>query len=294
VSFLMQLPDGIGNLQALEELSMINLSSQSVKFIQGLSDLTNLKVLAIIWTDATEVRDVEKEKACISSLTKLFTRLRQLHVWEWPDATLSFMSLCVGTPPPLQRLVLGNHLSAVPHQISSLLNLTHLRIELWGEVSKEGINILASLPILVSLTVRLLPGKEGESSSLPILGIFHPRYAINSEGFQRLVKFTVRCALETAVALEFEPGAMPKLQRLKLLLPAWCQFKYGDGGLVLGLQNLAGLKYVDLCTNCTAATSDEVDSLEDDIRGVAGVHHNRPIVQVKRTHQDWMAPRVQP
>jgi hypothetical protein len=294
VGFWVQLPDGIGNLQALEELSTISLSFQSVKFIQGLSDLTNLKVLAIVWTDATEVRDVEgheKEKACISSLTKLFTRLRQFSVVGCPDATLSFMSLCVGSPPPLQRLVLGN-LSAVPHQISSLLNLTHLRIGLRGEVSQERINILASLPILVSLTVFLFPGNEGESSSLPILGIFHPRYAINSEGFQRLVKFTLDCALETA--LEFEPGAMPKLQRLELLLPARCQFKYGDGGLVLGLQNLAGLKYVNVYIDCKAATSDEVDSLEDDIRGVAGVHHNRPIVQVERMNQDWMAPRVQP
>ncbi|PUZ44237.1 hypothetical protein GQ55_8G074000 [Panicum hallii var. hallii] len=292
VGFWVQLPDGIGNLQALEELSAISLSLQSVKFIQGLSDLTNLKVLAIFWTYAPEVRDVEvheKDKACISSLTKLFTRLRHLRVFEWPYATLSFMSLCVGTPPPLQKLVLRGNLSAVPHQISSLLNLTHLRIELWGEVSKEGIDILASLPILVSLSVFLRPGNEGESSSLPILGIFHPRYAINSEGFQRLVKFTFRCWCEAA--LEFEPGAMPKLQRLKLRLPARCQFKYGDGGLVLGLQNLAGLKYVRLYIDCKAATSNEVDSLEDDIRGVAGVHHNRPIVQVERIFDELL---VQP
>jgi len=89
--------------------------------------------------------------------------------------------------------------------------------------------------------------------------------------------------------LEFEPGAMPKLQRLKLRLLARCQFKYGDGGLVLGLQNLAGLKYVALSINCIAATVDEVESLEDDIRGAAGVHHNRPIVQVERMFQDLMA-----
>ncbi|PUZ44269.1 hypothetical protein GQ55_8G076700 [Panicum hallii var. hallii] len=278
-----QLPDGIGNLQALEELSTIGLRFQSVKFIQGLSDLTNLKVLAIVWMYATEVEG--HEKACISSLTKLFTRLRQFSVEGRHDATFSFISLCVGTPPPLQRLVVGN-LSAVPHQISSLLNLTHLRIGLWDEVSQEGINILASLPILVSLTVFLFPGDEGESSSLPILGIFHPRHAIKSQGFQSLVKFSFRCWCETA--LEFEPGAMPKLQRLKLAVPARCQFKYGDGGLVLWLQNLAGLKYVGLRINCDAATSDEVNSLEDGIRGVAGVHHNRPIVQVEKMHQQWM------
>ena len=92
-----------------------------------------------------------------------------------------------------------------------------------------------------------------------------------------------------SAGLEFEPGAMPKLQRLKLQLLARCQFKYGDGGLVLGLQNLAGLKYVDLSIDCDAATADEVDSLEDDIRGAACLHHNRPIVQVERWYQDSMA-----
>ncbi|KAG2561243.1 hypothetical protein PVAP13_8KG209300 [Panicum virgatum] len=279
-----QLPDGIGNLQALEELSMIELGFQSVKFMQGLGDLINLKVLRICWYRDTVVRDVEgHKKACISSLTKLFTRLRQLSVVGWPDATFPLMSLCVGTPPPLQRLVLSiwNKSSAVPHQISSLLNLTRLYIGLSGEVSKEGINILASLPILLSLTV-FLDDKEGDS------GVFHPRHAINSQGFQRLVKFTFRCWSEAA--LEFEPGAMPKLQMLKLQpLPARCQFKYGDGGLLLGLQNLAGLKHVALSINCKAATADEVDSLEDDMRGAAGLHRNRPIVQVERLYQYSLA-----
>ena len=181
----------------------------------------------------------------------------------WPAATFPFMS------------------SAVPHQISSLLNLTHLDIGLHGEVSKEGINILASLPILSALTVTLFDDKEGDSA------IFHPRHAIRSQGSQLLVKFTFLCWSEAA--LEFEPGAMPKLQRLKLLLLARCQFKYGDGGLVLGLQNLAGLKYVHFRIDCGAATADEVDSLEDDIRGAAGVHHNRPIVQVERWYQGSMA-----
>jgi len=169
----------------------------------------------------------------------------------------------------------------VPHQISSLVNLTRLKIGLCGEVSKEGINILTSLPILASLTISLLDDEEGESA------IFHPRHAINSQGFQRLVKFTFRCRSEAV--LEFEPGAMPKLQRLKLQLLARCQFKYGDGGLVLGLQNLAGLKYVHFRIDCGAATADEVDSLEDDIRGAACLHHNRPIVQVRRMYQDSMA-----
>ena len=52
------LPDGIGSLQALEELSRIDLGIQSVKFIQGLSDLTNLRILEIDWPYFTEFHDM--------------------------------------------------------------------------------------------------------------------------------------------------------------------------------------------------------------------------------------------
>jgi len=72
----LQQPDVIGSLQVLEELSRINLGIQSVKFIQGLDDLTNLKLLKIDWPYFTEFRDMEgHKKACISLLFKLFTRV---------------------------------------------------------------------------------------------------------------------------------------------------------------------------------------------------------------------------
>nr|CAB3489616.1 unnamed protein product [Digitaria exilis] len=80
------------------------------------------------------------------------------------------------------------------------------------------------------------------------------------------------------MALEFMPGAMPKLQRLKLELKAWCQFKYVDGGLVPGMQNLTGLRHLALRMNCDAATTDVVQALEDNIRDAADAHPNRPIL----------------
>ncbi|CAD6254225.1 unnamed protein product [Miscanthus lutarioriparius] len=227
-----RLPDGIGSLQALEEVSTINLGIQSLKFIQGLGDLTNLKLLKIDWSCSTELRDMEDHK--------------------------------------------------VGPQISSLVNLTRLRIFVHGEAGKEGINILASLPMLLSLTVTLSNDQDGDA------GILFARHAINRQGFQSLLKLNLRCWREAA--LEFEPEAMPKLQRLKLELRARCQFKFGEGGLVLGLQNLGlGLKHVAVVVVCYAAVADEVEALEDDIRGAAAVHPNRPILQIQRIHQDWMA-----
>ncbi|RCV29451.1 hypothetical protein SETIT_6G014600v2 [Setaria italica] len=276
-----KLPDGIGNLQALEELSLISLGFQTIKFIQGLGDLTNLKVLGIDWwyPYAVVVRHVDVEghkEACISSLSKLVTTLRELHVVQSArDDRLSFMASCGSTPPPLRRLVFHERRgpSVVPHQIiSSLVNLTRLSI---GLVSQEGINILASLPMLLSVTVRV----SGDS------GI---RYTISSQGFQCLVKFNFDCF--HGGALEFEPGAMPKLQRLMLCLEARGQFNFEQGGLVLGLQNLAGLRYVALRIHCSRATPDEVQDLEDDIRVAAGAHPNRPVLQlVAKIYQDYMA-----
>ncbi|CAD6343122.1 unnamed protein product [Miscanthus lutarioriparius] len=284
-----RLPDGIGSLQALEALSTINLGIQSVKFIQGLGDLTNLKLLKIDWPCSTELRDMEDHKeACISTLSRLFSHLRELRVWQSdPDATCSFMASCVPTPPPLRKLVLNTrYLNCMGPQISSLVNLSRLSIRVHGEAGKEGINILASLPMLLSLSVRLFNDKDGDS------GIVYPRNAINPQGFQRLLKFHFRCYWCDA-ALEFEPGAMPRLQRLMLELMARCQFKFGEGGLVLGLQNLAGLKHLAIDINCDAAVADEVEALENDIRDAAGVHPNSPMLHVRRLDQDIFSSMAQ-
>jgi hypothetical protein len=285
VNTRVKLPDEIGNMEALEELSTINLGFQTTKFTQGLGDLINLKVLRFYWKYSTKVHDdVEAHtKACISSLSKLVATLRELQVDGTPDATLSFMASCASPPPPLRRLVLTYiiGLSVVPHQIiSSLVNLTRLYIGLRG-VSQEGINILASLPMLLSLTVYFREDEKRDS------GILHSRPTISSHGFQRLIKFNFRCWHEAA--LEFEAGAMPKLQRLELRLMARGQFKYGEGGLVLGLQNLASLKHVALVFDWRVATPDEVEASEDDIRDAVGANPNHPILLVERNYQHLMA-----
>jgi hypothetical protein len=148
----------------------------------------------------------------------------------------------------------------------SLANLVRLRISVFGEVSQEGLEILASLPMLVSLTVRL---KDNHNSGI------NPRHAITSEGFRSLLKFSFGGDHEAA--LEFEAGAMAKVQRLKLELQARCQSKYGRG-LLVGLHNLASLRYVSASINCFRAIADDVGSLEDGIRGTAGSQEAIPTV----------------
>ncbi|CAL4888553.1 unnamed protein product [Urochloa decumbens] len=267
----LKLPDGIRNLQALEELSTIDLSRQSAKSIQGLGDRTNLRILRI--NNSAQVCDMEAQrKECISSFSKLLTSLESLYVHADHDFTLVLMAHC-GITPPVRRLVLfRSMLSTIPSQISSLVNLIRLRISV-REVSSEGIKVLASLPMLLSLTVWL----EYHSN------VLHPRCAIGRQGFQCLVKFNFFCCDEAA--LTFEAGAMPKLQRLKLTLIPCRQFMYGDGSLVLGLQNLASLKHITVHIDCFDAHVNEVEALEDDIKVATRVHSNRPILDIKRLDQ---------
>lgn len=276
VSWQVQLPNGIENLHALEELSMIGLGIQSVKLIQELGTLTNLRVLAVNWWYNNSLRDAEEhKKACVSSLSKLFMNLQELHVrGSHSDARLPFMASSFPSPPPLRKLVLRVcNFSSMGRQISSLVNLTRLRIAV-HEVSMEGINILARLPMLLSLNI-LLDEEEGDS------GILYPKHTIKRQGFHRLIKFTLHCRRETA--LEFEPGAMPKLQRLNLGLLPRCKLKYRQGGLVLGLQNLVGLKHVTVDITCDfSVADDEAEALEDDIRAAINAHPNYPTLQIQQ------------
>nr|TKW28814.1 hypothetical protein SEVIR_3G352900v2 [Setaria viridis] len=253
-----QLPEGIGNMQALEELSTIELGISSAKVIQELGDLTKLRFLIVFSYYTTEACDVEgHRKASVSTLSKLLMGLRTLYLAHDSVVATALMASCRSTP-----------------QMRSFVNLVRLRISVQGKVTKKGIEILASLPMLASLTVRLRYNGDN----------LHPRHSIRKQGFQSLLKFSFGGDQEAA--LEFEPGAMPKVQSLKVELQARCQFKYGQGGLVVGLQNLAALKHVNASINCFKAAEEEVQGSEDDIRGTSGTHPNHLTLVVKREHSD--------
>ncbi|KAK3164338.1 hypothetical protein QOZ80_1AG0016220 [Eleusine coracana subsp. coracana] len=242
-----KLPSGIGNLQALEELSSVGLHRASVECIHELGRLTKLKALEILGV----ARDVEgRREACISSLSKLVTRsLRSLQFTGGFGSGFmnSWIVSCGSTTAQLRKLVLNVKFDFIPSRIGSLVNLTRLNFGVRGEVGEEGIKTLASLPVLLSLTVSL---------HTDFSGVIHPKHVIGRQGFQHLLKFNFNCQYDGA--LEFEAGAMPKLQSLKLKLQARFQFKYGN---------------------------EEVDTLENGIRDAAKTLPNYPVCEITREDQ---------
>ncbi|XBJ07171.1 hypothetical protein VPH35_012733 [Triticum aestivum] len=252
------LPDGIGNLQCLEELSGINLCNASVRSVEGLGELTKLRALKIKWILGFDrVLDEEDHmRVCASTLSKLVANsLHSLHFTgiKSSDFLNSWVFPSGSSPPPLRRLFLegvGNFdFPAIPSQIRSLINLTRLSIRYVREMGEEGVNILGSLPMLLSLTILLLYTQRQSC-------------VISSQGFQRLVKLN----FHGETCLMFEPGAMPKLQRLKLVVFRWPE-QYNPG-----LLHLSSLKHVSIWN---WRRDRGVEDLMDEIRSV---HPNHPIL----------------
>ncbi|CAN6305656.1 unnamed protein product [Urochloa humidicola] len=265
----MQLPDGIQNLQALEVLSGINLET-SIQHSDGLRQLTKLRELKAYWVD----HGLNYESAVLAILELIGCSLQSLRIVGRGNIDDFTMLFFCPTTPHLQRLVLFDvYWTSIPSQIGSLLNLTRLRITV-SELNREGLYYIASLPRLLSLTIMLDCNVNFIDPP--------PMHVISSQGFQQLVKFNFSCDQEAA--LKFVAESMPRLQRLKLELMARGQFKYGQDGLVVGLHHLLGLKHLTVYISCQDAVAQEVNFLENDIRGAVSAHPNRPILVVHRNN----------
>lgn len=258
------LPDGIGDLQCLEELSRIDLCRASVRSLEGLGELTKLRALEITWGLFHDDGEEDRLRVCASSVFKLVANsLRSLHFTGFHNS--DFLNSWVfprgSSAPPIQRLVHNFEnfgFPAIPSQIRSLTNLTRLCLSDVREMGQEGVNILGSLPMLLSLTLRLGYG-------------IRQMHAISNQGFRRLVKLRFR----GETRLTFEAGAMPKLQRLKLVLTKSRQ--YSLGGFVQGLLHLSSLKHISIKVCCTTIYR-SVEDLMDEIRSTTRIHPNHPIL----------------
>ncbi|CAO2184759.1 unnamed protein product [Urochloa humidicola] len=158
-------------------------------------------------------------------------------------------------------------LPLVPHEIASLIALTHMHITV-EEVDAQGIRALGMLPYLVLLTLY------SESS---------PRFTVSSkDGFQRLKLFRYSCQCGGGMGLQFESGAMPQLRWI------WLDFnvqetmsKYGD--FDFGIQHLSGLVKVCATIDCkNTLTDSEVEDAEDYIRGQVSMNPNNPVLELNR------------
>ncbi|TVU02496.1 hypothetical protein EJB05_52003, partial [Eragrostis curvula] len=130
-----KLPVRIGNMQCLEELSYIRISSNCIKFAEELGLLRKLRHLGITVEDPCEMEDHGRRyrEALLSSIYQLGRHNLQSLSFDYrghEDFILdSSMGSCFAAEH-LQQLVIQKPLSRIPTWMSSLVNLIHLDLNI--------------------------------------------------------------------------------------------------------------------------------------------------------------------
>ncbi|CAO2175491.1 unnamed protein product [Urochloa humidicola] len=264
------LPNGIGNMTALEELSMLDASKNSPEVVQELGGLTKLKVLGIKCCGYNAVNDERNfKKSLVSSFSNLGERnLHSLRIETTERCSVDFLfdSLC---PHPCHKQRSSNSpiFTRLPKWISYLSVLTNLVIFM-EEVGGGDVDVLKDLPALRCLQIFTA---EYPQESL----------TISPNGFKCLEDFHFRPSMylknkKGMMSLIFETGAMPRLNRL------WFRFVVRDtvstygANFDFGISLLSSLKCLWVSINCRGAMVWEVEAAKATITNVAALLPNRP------------------
>ncbi|XP_047072541.1 disease resistance protein RGA5-like [Lolium rigidum] len=210
-------PDGIiGQMRCLEDLNEFGISSwDAVKSLQEFSKLTNLRTLKVGCSDSIQDPDSVDEarrqfKELWSHVGTLISS-ETLHHLYFPGnryiysfyILMSLESWSHATPCSLRKLRISSWcINKVPKWMSSLGNLRELELLIFS-MGPEDVAILGAMPVLLFLSLRVNHGTNGR---------------ILIRGFTGLKYFKLNL-LFCGTALEFQAGAMPKLEHLELELP---------------------------------------------------------------------------
>ncbi|CAO2142488.1 unnamed protein product [Urochloa humidicola] len=270
IAHRVRLPEGIGNMRALEFLSFIVVDyTTSITMLQELGSLTKLSTLGLDWRIGTQHRDKNiYTDNFVSVLGKLGrSNLRYLTlISPW---SLDFL-LESWSPVPhlLQELeIKGWYLSKIPVWMASLANLTYLDIEV--KLTQETLQILGDFPSLLFLKLHSNMGDPWDSC------------LVSSSSFQCLKKFN----FIGWTSLIFEGGAMPMLDTLEFQIIAHkAQNSSTFGHPDCGIRYLSSLRKLIVNIHCQGARIEEVEALEAAIQMGASMLPNQPKPALHRFH----------
>ncbi|CAL4963009.1 unnamed protein product [Urochloa decumbens] len=224
------LPQGIGNMKALREVSLANLKGHDVQAAREVGELQQLQVLSINLHYEVKAEE-EFLHALGSSLSKTYA-LRTLWLTQSSvniTHSVNFL-LHVSSPPPLLRcLTTIGHINQLPDWFSSLKHLAEFSVA-WAELTGDQLlDSLCQLPSLQSLTLEHQGCKDEElvvrsRHKFPVLRI------LNLTGYTRTYSDVVK----------FEQGSMTKLETLLLGFTSYRETS------IVGVGNLENLKEVEL------------------------------------------------
>nr|CAB3462420.1 unnamed protein product [Digitaria exilis] len=274
VSTHVEFPDQIGDLQALQELSRIN--HFSINFVEDLRRLTKLKRLGMDLPDNREKLGGDMgryEEALKSSLSEMGKHgLQSLDICATGFLEEELIDIMCCTLPCLQKLALYRfHLSNLPKQMVSLVNLTHLSI--WvGRIKQEDLCIIGDMPALLFAELHV---KHSPDERLTISG---QRFLCLKEFKFSNDFFSSGGGLE----MLFLQEAMPELRRLHLQFRA--QEAESKMGFEFSFEHLASLEHITVTVHSGGAAMSRVEAAKAAVREAARIHPGNPTLDL---HVDW-------
>jgi hypothetical protein len=266
-----KLPDGWGNLVNLQELDCID--ALQLKHVEELGKLTNLRTLGINLRTA----GIEGDKL-VQSKEKLVSFVCKLEECGLRSLSITY---CLkekdGEEPFLPALgcirkvhVYGKDVFRISRWLASLPNL-HILIFINSKIEQQDIEMIGLIPNLLQLTLYRV-------------NLYDARQLIIScKGFQKFQSFEVHYS--PMGDLMFEPGAMPRLRELTLVIASK---EKPNTEADLGIQHLSSLARLAVSIFCSGRTAAEVKAMEDTFKSMAEANPNRPTLEMTRLNQDDM------
>ncbi|KAL6660703.1 hypothetical protein ACP70R_001738 [Stipagrostis hirtigluma subsp. patula] len=260
-------PDGIGNITSLQELSWFSVK-ESPNALVELGKLTKLWELSIYGLGENE--------SYVKTFLESLSNLRNIHTLKFSglmQCSLDYTSDQWKAPAHLQNID-GSFsvFSELPRWFSYLSELSCLSIKV-DALRQNDLQLLGDLPVLRFLKLNVSP--KGSTEERLVIGTDQP--------FRSLTEFMFKHY--TRCCLVFAPGAMRKLQRLKLYFEVK---RREDGGFNTGLENLTSLKHVTVNVDCEGARFSVVQAFETMIKDAIGMHLNHPTLELSRKFEEHM------
>jgi Leucine-rich repeat (LRR) protein len=255
-----KMPQGIGSLSKLEEMSWIEVEPNTAA---ELGKLTEMRVLCVHGLGYDEAGD----QAFLQSLSNL-RNLLGLFITESEMCSLDDLP-DPGQAPVGLRFFRGTETTfqQMPRWFSWLSELSGLTITV-NNLTQDDIDMLGALPEL-----RLLQLEVAENGT-----IAQEQLSIGSgKLFQSLEAFKFKHCARCLLVLS--QGVMTRLQKLELYFEVR---KRDDGAIDVGLENLNSLKHVTVEVDCYRANIRQVEDVETKFRDALDAHPKNPTLELSR------------
>ncbi|CAL4905758.1 unnamed protein product [Urochloa decumbens] len=288
VSNCVELPDEIGDLQALQELPMTYYNC-SIKFVETLRRLTKLKTLGIDLLGRGQLAcDTGRyEEAFKSSLAAMGKHgLQSLCITKSNFLEEELMDILCCTAPCLRELVVQDAcITRLSKQMVSLVNLTYLKLYM-KRIKQDDLCIIGGIPALLftNLSVAHAPDEH---------------LTIRSNQFRCLKEFRFSSYnAQGGMEMLFLQEAMPELRRLYLNLIFEAKETVSKMGFEFSFEHLASLEHISVAiwsfydtsrvesAEAAIRNATRMETAEAAIRNAVSIHPGRPtlVLKAERSH----------